>query len=334
MGNTSYSNSLDRDNFRSYRTSTTLRDDGTAKDTADIFTRDATKVATEGLHPTLDPLNVAIRESRDSAIHPAARAVILACDVSGSMGIIADHLIRGHADGTGGLDTVFRDLIDRKVVTDPHVMIMAVDDYEATGKGTIQISQFEADPTTLSEQLKEVWLVHGGGGNNHESYLLPLYFAARHTSIDCLEKRGQKGFLFTIGDEEPHMLLHRHAVKSLIGDSLQADISAADMIEQCSRMYEIFHVIIEEGSHVRTRGIKKVFDPWNELLPQRVIKLSDHTKLGEVIVSAIQVLEGVDKDKVAKSWSGATSVVVADAVRSLTPAAQGDTRAGGLHRFK
>ena len=28
-----------------------------------------------------------------------------------------------------------------------------------------------------------------------------MYFMARHTSLDCHEKRGQRGYLFIIGDE-------------------------------------------------------------------------------------------------------------------------------------
>ena len=77
----------------------------------------------------------------------------------------------------------------------------------------------------IADQLKMIWLEKGGGGNSHEGYHLPWYFAAQHTQIDCFEKRGRKGYLFTVGDEEPpEELLARHA-KAIFGDSLQRDTS-------------------------------------------------------------------------------------------------------------
>ena len=69
---------------------------------------------------------------------------------------------------------------------------------------------------------------------------------------------------------------------------------------------------------------------WTELLGQRVIGLSDHTKLAEVIVSAIEVNEGRDRDRVVKSWSKQTALVVQRAVGALGPARSGNT---GVVRF-
>jgi hypothetical protein len=66
------------------------------------------------------------------------------------------------------------------------------------------------------------------------------------------------------------------------------------------------------------------------LLGQRVIGLSDHTKLAEVIVSAIEVNEGRDRDAVAKSWGKDTARVVRRAVGALTPATG---RSAGVVRF-
>ena len=62
----------------------------------------------------------------------------------------------------------------------------------------------------------------------------------------------------------------------------------------------------------------RVMSSWTPLLGQRVLKLSDHKKLAEVVVSAIQVNEGNDADAVVSSWSGSTSVVVARAVGALS----------------
>jgi hypothetical protein len=51
-----------------------------------------------------------------------------------------------------------------------------------------------------------------------------------------------------------------------------------------------------------------------------VIGLKDHRKMSEVIISTIEVIEGRDKDAVAHSWSGDTSLVVREAIKGLTAA--------------
>jgi hypothetical protein len=71
---------------------------------------------------------------------------------------------------------------------------------------------------------------------------------------------------------------------------------------------------------------------WNKVLGQRALWLSDHKKLAEVVVSAIQVNEGADVGAVSDSWSGDTSVVVRSAVGGL--AKPGDVApASGVTRF-
>jgi hypothetical protein len=191
------------------------------------------------------------------------------------------------------------------------------------------VTQFEAD-IRIADQLKMIWLEKGGGGNNHEGYHLPWYFAAQHTQIDCFEKRNKKGYLFTVGDEEPpEELLAQHA-KRIFGNSLQRDLSVGELLTLVSRMYHVFHVVVEEGNHARAH-LPGVLKKWNALLGQRVLRLKDYRRLAEVVVSAIEVNEGRDRDTVAKSWSGDTSVVVAHALGTL-PASR--TRSlFGLVRF-
>ena len=78
-------------------------------------------------------------------------------------------------------------------------MAMAIGDAECD-RAPLQVTQFEAD-IRLADQLRELWIEGGGGGNRGESYHLPWAFAAMRTSTDCFERRGRKGYLFTIGDE-------------------------------------------------------------------------------------------------------------------------------------
>jgi hypothetical protein len=77
----------------------------------------------------------------------------------------------------------------------------------------------------------------------------------------------------------------------------------------------VFHLLVEE-SYSCDASVKK---NWQDLLGERAIPMSDHTKLAELIVSTIQVNEGASVDDVMKSWSGDTSVVVARGLGGLAP---------------
>ncbi len=272
------------------------------KATDEIFT-------SRGLKDEFDPAKISLRESRDSDINPNSNAIIIACDVTGSMGSLADNLVRK------GIGTAFEEILKRLPVSDPHLMVMGIGDVRFDS-APLQATQFEAD-IRIAAQLEEIFIEHGGGGNSWESYNLPWYFAAQKTSIDCLEKRGKKGYLFTVGDEQVPEDLTREDVKRAIGLDLQMEqIANRDLLTMVGRYYEVFHLMVEEGSHYRSCG-EAVRRGWTALLGQNAIPLADHTKLSEVIVSTIEVAEGRDKDAVAKSWDGDTSLVVARAVSNL-----------------
>ena len=276
---------------------------------------------------SLNPLNVAVRESRDSVDNPNSTAIIVGLDVTGSMGMIADTLARE------GLGILFNEILDRKPVTDPHLMFMAIGDAYCDAS-PLQVSQFEAD-NRIVEQLTDIYLERGGGGNEFESYDFPWYFAAQHTSIDCFEKRGKKGYIFTVGDENAPPGLTREQIKAFIGDDIQSDrLSSKELFAMVSKMYHVFHVIVEEGNHCQFSGSKtNAIKSWNDLIgSQRVLMLSDHKSLSEVIVSAIQVVEGSSIASVAKSWSGSTSVVVTRAIEKMSTSVAVKTK--GVVRFK
>lgn len=274
------------------------------KSTEEIFSK-------SNLDKELDPKGVVLRESRDSADNPLSNAIILALDVTGSMGMIADTMARK------GLPTLMTSVYDRKPVTDPHIMCMGIGDAEAGDKAPLQVTQFEAD-IRISAQLEKLYLEHGGGGNSYESYALAWYFAAQHTSIDCFEKRDKKGYLFTIGDELPTPYLRKQDIERVCGDTVQASkLDIKDILTLASRSWNIFHIVVEEGNFAK--GNPTVHKEWVALLGQRALKLSDHTKLAELIVSTIQIAEGQDAETVAKSWDGTTEVVIRKATKGLTP---------------
>jgi hypothetical protein len=234
------------------------------------------------MHKNLDPLGMKIRESRDSPDNPQSTAIIVALDVTGSMGMLADTIARQ------GLGVLFNRLYDERPIADPHVMFMGVGDAHSD-QAPLQVSQFEAD-NRIVEQLTQLWLEHGGGGNNSESYHLPWYFAAQHTSIDCFEKRGKKGYLFTVGDEQTPGKLLASQIRQFVGDRVERDLTPAELLAMARESYHVFHIIIEEGSYARSQ-LPQVRKAWRDLMGENALSLKDHTKLAEGIVSIIEMNE-------------------------------------------
>ena len=278
--------------------STTVR----SKSKEEVFSR-------RRISEDFDPMNISMRESRDSESNPNSNAIIIAFDETGSMGDIPNYFVRE------GLGKLVSEIYDRVPVPDPHVMIMGFGD-AWTDNSPLQVTQFEAD-IRIAEQLSDIYLEGNGGGNQYESYNLPWYFAARRTSIDCWEKRSKKGYLFTVGDEPLSPTLEASHVRNIFGDQVEKDMSTKDVLAMANRMYDVFHVVVEEGWHYRHYP-ENVMSSWREVLNQRVLPLSDYTKLAECIVSAIEINEGRDAATVSSSWDGSTSMVIADAVKSLT----------------
>ena len=263
------------------------------------------------LDTTLNPYCVTMRESRDSEVNPNSTPFIIAGDITGSMGDIADYFVKT------GLGILFQEMLNRKPISDPHMAFYAVGDayYD---KSPLQVSQFEAD-IKIAEWLEKVHVEMGGGGNATESYELPYYFAAFKTSHDAFEKRGKKGYIFSYGDEGPNEKVLRSHVKTIIGDTLQDDMTFADVLAVAQRYYYCYHILIEQGSHIRHHGLDAVKSKWIPLFGQNVVSLSDHKALAELIISIIEINEGVvTAADVTKSWSGGKGLVVSKAVSGLS----------------
>lgn len=293
MGSTTY-NPRDWD---AYSASTTY------KTREEIFT-------SHSMSPKLDPKNIKFRESRDSAANPNSTPAIVGVDVTGSMGMLAETIAKK------SLGPMFKEIYARKPISDPHLMFMGIGDSAAGDRAPLQVSQFEAGHKEIAEQLELLWLEGGGGGNRGESYSLAWYFAARKTVHDSWEKRGKKGFLFTLGDEPPLLTLTPAEVKRVFGDTIQAPLSAQELYDMASKTYEIYHLMVMQGDHAR-RDPLGVVNSWTSLIGERARKLTDVKDMAEVIVSILEVVGGKDADLVTSSWSGSTAITVREAVKGL-----------------
>lgn len=254
---------------------------------------------------SLNPKGITYRESCDSDDHPNSTPVILAIDVTGSMGDLAATIAKE------SLKTLMEELYTKQPVPDPHVMFMAIGD-AYTDYAPLQVSQFEAD-IRIAEQLTDIYFEGHGGGNGGESYLAAWYFAARHTKIDSFEKHNRKGFIFTIGDEPNHKVLTKDQIKEIFGDDVEADLTAEELLTEVTRQYEVFHLIVKDGE--RRYGSVKA---WNKLLDERAMEVTDYTKIPEIVEATMEILNGKDVDTVSKQWDGTTNMVVQNAVKGLS----------------
>ncbi|MBI1298225.1 hypothetical protein GC175_25105 [bacterium] len=231
------------------------------------------------VHDQMNPHGV-VRESRDSDEHPESVAIGVIFDVTGSMGNVPRVL-------QTKLGALMRVLIQKGYVEHPQVLFGAVGD-AYTDAVPLQIGQFEAG-LEMDDELGKIYLEGGGGGQVHETYELAVYFMARHTSIDCWEKRRKKGYLFTIGDEKPYAVVRRQQVIQLIGDPVQADIPVETIMAEVQTRYEHFHIIPTNTSHGQSAEVQ---GRWKELLGERVILLEDESAVCETIALAIGLCEG------------------------------------------
>src|SRR3954463_15926632 len=175
------------------------------------------------VHDKMNPRGVKVRESRDSEAHPESRAVGVLFDVTGSMRTVP-RILQENLPRLMGL------LIRKGYLVHPQILIGAIGD-ATCDSAPLQVGQFESG-IEIEEDLGKLFLEGGGGGHITESYELAMYFMARHTSIDCLEKRGKRGYLFIIGDETPYPRIKRREVERLIGDELQADLPVEDLLAE------------------------------------------------------------------------------------------------------
>lgn len=211
------------------------------------------------LDKELNPKNV-IRECCDTEEHPRTLPVILALDVTGSMGMAATEVAKK-------LGVIMGDLYDDKEVPDVEFCVMAIGDLYCDW-APIQISQFESD-IRIAEQLDKVWFEGGGGGNKWESYTAAWYMGVNHCKLDCW-KRGKRGIIITLGDEQLNPYLQAPMLAKYVGDENQEDIETGSLYEEASEKYEIHHISVNDrhSSYFRNNRENRVDNSWKGLLGQ------------------------------------------------------------------
>ena len=280
--------------FASYSTAKGMSLDSSGSISGSYSAQDMFKAAT--LDPALNPYQV-MRECCDSEEHPNTIPVIIGLDVTGSMGQTAVEVAKK-------LGVIMTKLYEQ--VEDIEFLIMGIGDL-AYDQFPIQASQFESD-IRIAEQLDKIFFEFGGGGNAYESYTSAWYFGARHTKLDCW-KRGKKGIIITIGDEQlnPYLPLHGRisGLVPALGDNLQANVETKDIIEEVSEKFDVYHIDVAHRYRYDTEQIHKTF---KDMLPQGHYKSVKLNEVADVITEMIlmsakddgEVTSNVNKNAI--SW--------------------------------
>jgi hypothetical protein len=238
------------------------------------------------VHPDLDPFDVGRRESRDSGEHPRSLAIAVLFDVTGSMGGVPRALQKK-------LPKLLGLLKDGGYARDPQIMFGAIGD-ATCDRAPLQVGQFESD-NRMDGDLERILLEGGGGGQKTESYELAMYFMARHTSTDCFEKRGKRGYLFMIGDEMPYPRVKPREVSAWIGDELPQPVAIRNLAAQLTRRWDTYYILPAGAAYA---GDGQVLGTWRGLLGQNVIELSDLDAVCETIALTVGLgEEAIDLDE-------------------------------------
>jgi hypothetical protein len=228
------------------------------------------------INNAMSPHGIKVREAFDSEDHPQSLAIVLGLDVTGSMGTVPHFLVKD------GLPNIM-DRIIKGGVPDPALLFLGIGDHECD-RSPLQVGQFESSDELLDKWLTDLWLEGGGGGNEGESYLLAWFFAAQHTSIDCFNKRKEKGFLFTIGDEPTLKSLPRNTLSKLMGEGQFEDYTADKLIEMASQKYNVYHIHIKETA---AGSSQETIDGWKQLLHDNLIVADSKRDVAGIIADTV-----------------------------------------------
>lgn len=240
-------------------------------------------------HDSLNPRNFQIRECVNSEEHPNTIPVILALDVTGSMGESCKEV----ADALGVIITNLY-----KKFKDIEFCVMGIGDL-AYDQAPIQMSQFESD-VRIAESLDKIWLEGGGGGNAFESYTAAWYMGLYRTKLDCHEQ-GRKGIIITMGDEPLNPYLPVGELNYAVNATTNKELTETRRLyKDASEKFDIFHIAVDDKNCYKAYH-REIQSSFGELL-------GSHLK-----VSNIQNLAQTIEDCITESISG-TGVEVSQPV--------------------
>ena len=247
-----------------------------------------------------NPRFIKFREARDSEDHPESTPIIIGLDVTGSMGYLA------HKVAKESLHETMMKLYSLKPVKDPAIMFAAYGDY--MDAAPLQVTQFESD-IRIAEQLLDLWIENHGQGDVVPNYL--WYFATQHTKTDNKEKRNRKGFLFTIGDGAECRTRDLDESFERVFDEKKPGFGTEKVVKRALEDYELFHIFLVRDGQKASSIVK--------LLPGRTLAISPEEidALPEIIISTMQLVDGMSRKDAVEQWPELKRPVVENAIKDV-----------------
>ena len=224
---------------------------------------------------SLNPKYFQLRECVNSDEHPNTIPIILALDVTGSMGPAC----RETADALGVIMTNLY-----KKFKDIEFCIMGIGDL-AYDSAPIQMSQYESD-VRIAESLDKIYREGGGGGNGYESYTAAWYMGLKRTKLDCFDKQQRKGIIITMGDEPMNPYLPMHELNAAVNGDETRDINTKDLYQDAIKKFDIFHIAIDDPESCYSFYKQDIDNTFGQLLGKR-LKISSIQNLAKTIEECI-----------------------------------------------
>jgi hypothetical protein len=264
-------------------------------------------VITTKVHDSLNPHGV-VREARDSTEHPNSLPIAVVLDVTGSMSEVPV-MIQKNFPKLMGL------LLDGHV-KDPQVVFSATGDAHSD-LVPLQVGQFESD-IRIEDNVINMYLEGGGGGQNKETYELAMYFFTHRVVTDAWEKRHKKGYLFFIGDELPYSTIYANHIKDIIGAKEDNDIVTEELIKQLLEKWNVFVILPKMTNNY---GQKWLHEGWKKLFGnEHVLDLDNPNGICELISTTVKLCEGALDEDTISSDLAASGLQVSDSVtKALNP---------------
>jgi hypothetical protein len=132
----------------------------------------------------------------------------------------------------------------------------------------------------LTGYLEQLYIEHGGGGQDRESYETMLYYYWKH----CELQNTEVPFLFIIGDEGFYEKVRGEHRREYFGEPLAADISAEVVFDEIKKKFagNVFMLHLPYGG-----DDEKILAQWRAMLGERVIHLDDPTLVVEVMLGIV-----------------------------------------------
>ena len=205
----------------------------------------------------------------DAIVATATRPLVVACDVTGSMGewpaVMFSKLPYLDIEGKSYLGP------------DMQISFMAVGDV-MSDQYPLQVQPFGSGPDELPKALKNLIIEGGGGGNQMESYDVAALYCARNVMMPNV-KPDAKPIMIFIGDEGLQSEIEKRHAKMANVTLKDYTISVRDVFEELKRKFSVY-IVRKEYS----RNEAKIQAQWVTMLgANHVIPLEDPNRIVDVI---------------------------------------------------